>query len=92
MVQPFDIVGYSYRAANLCAPCTAYKVCRGATVTDPPSASEARAMIEVEAVDRDINFDDESTFDSSEFPKVIFRDQAEHGETCDVCQEPLDIC
>jgi hypothetical protein len=32
-----------------------------------------------------INLDDVYSFDSSQFPKVVFNDQIENGEACDKC-------
>lgn len=90
MAQAWDIVGYTYRGVNRCPPCTAYRACQGATIFKPLTTSEAIAWLEREATARDIDFGDETTFDSDTFPKVIFRSTAVK-EICGTCGEPLDI-
>lgn len=89
MMRPDDLVGYSYRADIFCGHCLLIKLNDdGFPFT---LHIEARALvITVEglhdigveqllyrlAVIRHYDRNRESSFDSGEFPKVIFRDQA----------------
>lgn len=86
-----DIVGYTYDAETLCPSCT-----MSAMVILPdmfPKGCEDMldqlaalgANPEGQVIDRQ----DESSFDSNSFPKVIFDSQVENDEQCMHCGEKL---
>jgi len=70
MAHATDIVGYTYRADVYCPRCIVGKL-----IANFSDIAEYRG----------INRMDESTFDSGEFPKVVFRDMlvADDGDWAD---------
>lgn len=90
MTQPFDIVGYTYQADNYCKVCTIQRM-----ISQRKAAPAALELPAEEALDQiasanAIDRYDETTFDSGDFPKVIFRDSATDDETCGLCGKPLN--
>jgi hypothetical protein len=89
-----DIVAYTYQAETLCPACTLYAL-------NVPVALRAEqsceSILETLAVARGIDIFNERTFDSGDFPKVVFADQLnccdEHGldreQLCDGCDAVL---
>lgn len=78
-----DIVGYTFRAENLCVSCTAAAV--GWT-----GAGDQRTFIDNAGRLRGVNVDDERSYDSGDWPKVIFDSQVEDpDERCGSCGESL---
>jgi hypothetical protein len=76
---PYDVVGYTYRADVWCGPC----VVRALTVNpgnvghrDPGPMADPETHLDVLARVAGIDRTDERTYDSDEFPKIIFRDSA----------------
>lgn len=90
MSQPFDVVGYAYAADIWCPDCALIEAEtrllgeRQGEVSLDPYTDLARL-----ARDRGIDWTDEASYDSDDFPKVLFRDQAEEGERCNRCGEEL---
>ena len=80
-----DIVAYTYQAETLCPPCTM------AAMSDAPAIPGADAEIVLDFVAQilGVDRDDESSFDSGDFPKVIFGSQIEDIESCGQCGEEL---
>jgi len=78
------VTAYTYKADIYCVDCIieAMLMEREATpaARDMPVESALDQIAEANAIDRY----DESTFDSYEFPKVVFSDQL-HGEHCGGC-------
>ena len=93
MAKSTDIVGYMFRAAIYC-PNHIVDAITDTEDFDGWKLSEAIRM-DVEDNLNEIaaafgyNRQDESSFDSEDFPKVIFRDQAE-DTYCETDGEPLD--
>lgn len=91
-----DIVGYTFNADTYCREHIV-----GALPTGEGEAFDGWALAQGVRMSTEDNLsqiayafgidrDDESSFDSSEFPKVIFADQAWDGEDyCAVCLRPL---
>ena len=83
MAHSTDIVAYTYKGDNW-AP--EYIV--GQLTTNPgdmahgtrPSESDPEPHLDLIARIHGIDRHDESSFDSDDFPKVVFRDQLEEGE------------
>jgi hypothetical protein len=84
-----DIVGYTYRSENLHPHCLRL-------ATGPGERYDGWALADgvVMATEDDlnevayaygINRRDEATFDSDDFPKVIFADMVAEGEECSRC-------
>lgn len=96
-VHATDIAGYVFRADTYCQGCI------GDVVTSDPRydgwkvAPEIRMSVE-ENLDEiaaafGIDRQDEGSFDSDNFPKVIFASQLEGGEYCAACfRDLLDEC
>lgn len=71
-----DIVGYTYAVEIRCPGCTATAVGWSGD-GDPDDYIEQQG--------RDKGFVREDTYDSSDWPKVIFESQADSDETCASC-------
>lgn len=90
MGHSFDIVAYTYKADIYCPADTIQML-----VDDGIAAPAALwDMSPEEALDQiagslAIARDDEHSFDSDEFPKVVFRDQLEDEEHCGKCHGEL---
>jgi hypothetical protein len=92
-VHATDIVGYTFCADNLCAACTVAAVAAdprydGWALAPGVRMSAEDNLIQIAAA-FGVNRDDESSFDSGDFPKVIFASMAEDSETCGNCGTEL---
>lgn len=83
MAMPFDIVGYTFNADVYCSECILEAVQnavnnRGFWWPSGPtdSATTTELVLDWMASEEGINREDEATFDSGDFPKVVFRDSA----------------
>jgi hypothetical protein len=97
MAQPFDITAYSFQASLVCPACIVGLISGGGD-TEPvpvPPGLTAEEGLTVLAAQRGIDRMSEHTFDSDQFPKIVFRDQLEDTfsglpERCEVCGELLE--
>ena len=78
--RSYDIVGYSYRGETLCPGCTV----RALTGHDAGSEGHT-AVIDRVASSMKIDNYRPGTYDSNEFPKVVFDDQLEDDDRCEEC-------
>lgn len=78
--KAWDIVGYTYRAEVYCPECILVEMGYG----DPENYITERELDGI-AVSFGIHRTDEWTFDSDQFPKVIFSSQVENPEYCGHC-------
>lgn len=82
--------GYTFQADNYCPSCL-IEVLIGAGIASPG----ARDMVSIEALEQIaaancIDFDDEYSYDSDDFPKVI-TNGAGAGEHCGRCSAELPV-
>lgn len=83
------IVGYTYQAEILCTVCTVSAVAHvprtHIATLNPEETLDAHAQV------RGIDRLDEDTFDSGDFPKVVFADMLNDtpNERCGACGERL---
>lgn len=80
------IVGYTYNAENYCENCI---LNAGGIQENIGYAFSVEGVLDVIASFMDINRNDESTFDSATFPKVIFRYQISEEERCSACNNRI---
>jgi hypothetical protein len=90
MTHATDIVAYTYQAEILCRDdmldaANAWLTKDGVKVPYLIVEDALNAWAVSAKVDRD----DEHTYDSDEFPKVVFASQVEDDETCTHCGEPI---
>jgi hypothetical protein len=88
-MKAWTIVGYTYKAENLCLDCA-----HGAARRENPDPALVESMsVETELNDWantvGIDRDDEESYDSNDFPKVIFVSMVEWWERCDECNAEL---
>ena len=86
------IVGYTYDAENLCPRCTMdYMVSDQSEIPGNSIEEKLDYIASIGANPRGevINRQDENSFDSGVFPKVIFASQVEENEQCYHCGESL---
>lgn len=85
-----DIAGYTYQAENLCPGCTLNAVSGNSTaaVEFEFNVDAIDNWLRTTAAERGINFDDENTYDTDDFPKVILTYHAAN-ERCGHCRELL---
>lgn len=92
MTHSWDIVGYTFNADLYCPACVVDQVAdahagklRDGDADGDPERALARIARRL-GIDRQ----DEHTFDSGDFPKVVFADQAaEEDDYCGSCHSPL---
>lgn len=99
MAHSTDIVAYTYVADLYCPECITdvYGPAQG-YVTYSYAITHIEAMLDDLASQAGINRGDERSFDSDEFPKVVFRDQVRSGgedhdgewDYCGGCGERLN--
>jgi len=90
--KAWEIVGYTFQAEILCPACTLIALPTGEgepfdgweDLTHMPAEDNLTELAAGFGIDRD----DERTFDSGDFPKVIHSSDS-NGETCDACGEDL---
>ncbi len=82
---PWGIVGYTYCADLYCPDCIISVMPGG---TGP--ADDTEALLDFIAPFFDVNREDEATFDSGTFPKVVLRDMLEGDEHCGNCHCELE--
>jgi hypothetical protein len=95
------IVAYTYQAETLCPACTMDALNVPQSLRDEQSHT---SIVEMLAVAQGIDWQDERSFDSGDFPKVVFADSVESyvtgrdpfsgqemwsSESCDSCGEDL---
>ncbi len=86
MSNAADIVAYTYKADIYCPGCIVTQVSHSPVAGLLESAEQA---LDVFAKLREIDRYDESTFDSDDFPKVVFASQLEEPEHCAACLTSL---
>lgn len=87
-----DIVAYTYQAETLCPRCVVAKTVKTKTLRDyilNEGAVEVERWLDSLATMNGVNRQDEYSFDSADFPKVVFCSQIEDGETCHGCGDEL---
>lgn len=96
MTHATDIVAYTFQADTYCQGCIVdqlptgdgeafdgWNPASGATMSTEENLSEIAAAF-------GINRMDERSFDSGDFPKVVFSSQVEGPEHCGACNELID--
>lgn len=84
-MHPTDIIGYTFKAANYCGDCIV-EALHGVFDLSPAARDmNAEDVLHQVAATVEIDRDDEHTFDSDEFPKVVFASSVECCEHCDDC-------
>ena len=89
MAQPFDVVGYAFQAALVCPGCIVGAVAEGGD-REPlgvPAGLTAEKGLALLAERLGVDRMNESSYDSDEFPKVVFRDHLADADldTCEMC-------
>lgn len=95
MSHATDIAGYTFKTETYCRYCIidalptgpgqpyeGWKLAAGVSMPTEENLDEIAAAFQIDR-------DDESSFDSNDFPKVIFDSQAEETDVCSVCHEPI---
>lgn len=75
------IVGYTWQADIWCPACIER--------ANPSIDGNAEAVLDTLAQRNDIDRSDETSFDSGDFPKIIFAVMVEDDESCGQCGESL---
>lgn len=87
-VKSYAIVAYQFQASLYCPGCIGDVLASDARYDGWKLAAGVRMDAESDlneiAHAFGINRQDETSFDSSDFPKVVFADQVD-GETCEAC-------
>lgn len=86
MPHLWDIVAYTYCADNYCGDCVIDKL---DDRYDIPIANTVEDALYTIGYANGYDRDEEATYDSDDFPKVVFRDQLEDGEVCGKCGKEL---
>lgn len=86
-----SVAGYSYKADNYCVHCVIKEVCKDYGLNEPEDCMsyEDELSILASQIKSGIDRYDEATYDSGEFPKVIFTHQIEDTEHCCKCHDEL---
>lgn len=88
-MKAYDIVGYTYKAETLHPSCLVDKLIRTSWASPAARDLPEESVLDAIAEAREINREDEYTFDSDDFPKVVFADSVQDDERCDACGNSL---
>ena len=92
----YDIVAYDYAADRYCLDCMVVTATERMEAAFPGASARGDCdgfpdqVIATWARLAGIDFNDEHSYDSDEFPKVVFRDQLESEATCATCHCDLE--
>lgn len=95
MAHSWDIVGYQYRADFYCPACIIDQLPTGEDeafdgwALAPGVRMTTEANLDEIAQAFGIDRGNEASFDSGDFPKVVFLDMAEHDDRCAACGREL---
>lgn len=95
MSRATDVVAYTYDADTYCPDCTLALV-KARHPLDYPLSSTVQASDTAEDILRTVakslrlGNEDESSYDSDDFPKVVFSSQIDEPEHCGRCGEEID--
>lgn len=81
-MRSYDIVAYTYAADIHCPECISEMF--GGSILDSTDSVLDRAA-RAAGIDRD----DDRSFDSDDFPKIVFCDQIEQTEYCGTCHHVI---
>lgn len=84
MIRSHDIVAYTYRADVWCPDC----ISREFGGLSAPRL-DAEGWLDRAARGTGLDRMDEASYDSGDFPKVVFADQIEDEEHCGQCGEAI---
>lgn len=86
-----EIIGYTYAADIICPPCLRRKAAfENEAHGDNAEFTPLDTLLDRWAKRQGIDREDEDTFDSDDFPKVVFETGDAKGERCGTCHERLD--
>jgi len=89
-MKAWTIVGYTFNAETVCPHCIRQWAARELEATGRNSEFKGVETILTElAPTMGWDYADEYSYDSDDFPKVIFASQVEGPETCDQCGDEL---
>jgi hypothetical protein len=85
-----DIVAYTYQAANWHPACLISVMVAGGDLSPAARDMSVERVLDQHAGAIGIDREDESSFDSDDFPKVVFSSQVEDPEEiCSYCEDSL---
>lgn len=84
-----EIAAYSYRAEIFCPACTIEALIAAEDATPAARDIPVEAVLDQCAGALAVDRDDETTFDSDEFPKVVHLDGVAADEQCGACRQNL---
>ena len=84
-----EIAADSYRAEILCPACTIEALIAAGDAAPAARDMAAETVLDQCAGALAVDRDDETTFDSDEFPKVVHLAQVADGEQCGACHQNL---
>lgn len=89
-MKSWDVVGYHYNGDALCTDCARREAARH-TAANGVRVHSVSAEVELDEWARIAGIDrwDESTFDTDDFPKIVFASQANRSDVCGTCLENL---
>ena len=89
MAHSTDIVGHTYDAGSYCTRCVVHTLVARGELSPAAYDMPADEALRQGAEGAGIDWADERTFDSGEWPKVVFRGMLEDDEQCRGCGEEL---
>lgn len=84
-----EIAAYCYRAEIFCPSCVIDAMIAAGDAAPAARDMSAEGVLDQCAGASAIERDDEVSFDSDEFPKVVFLHQLDERATCDACRSEL---
>lgn len=88
MAKAWDIAGYTYRADTYCPECIVVALVQAGEASPAGYDMRAEDLLDQIAGANAIDRGDERSFDSGDFPKVIFESDVE-DDICAGCGDPL---
>lgn len=89
MTHAMDIIGHTYQADTYCTPCTVHRLVTQGKLSPVAYRLPASEALAEGADARGIEWWDEHSFDSSDWPKAIFRHMVAGSEPCGSCGDDI---
>jgi hypothetical protein len=84
-----EVAAYTYRTEVYCPACLITRMIAAGDASPAAGDLPAEDVLDQCAEAAALHRTDEASFDSSEFPKVVFLDQVRDADTCGYCHAPL---
>lgn len=88
-MKSYDVVAYTYQSSLVHGRCLVDEMVRERVLSPAAYEMDPETVLDQHAAANGIDRTDEHTFDSDDFPKVVFADEVQPDDYCEDCFESL---